>query len=85
LFGEEENAPANAIIFSTVHKAKGLEFKRVWMFESTFRTHTTEGQNLYYVAATRAMESLYLVQLPTKNGKPPFSAAAMWATQQEDE
>jgi DNA helicase-2/ATP-dependent DNA helicase PcrA len=85
LFGEEENAPANAIIFSTVHKAKGLEFKRVWMFESTFRTHTVEGQNLYYVAITRAMETLHLVQLPTKNGKPPHSSAMYWMQQQEDQ
>ena len=78
LFGDEEVVHSSAVIFSTVHKAKGLEFKRVWMFETTFRTNSTEGENLYYVAATRAMEELYLVQIPTKNGNPRPSPGLDW-------
>lgn len=73
LFGEAETTDgpsASAVVFSTVHKAKGLEFKRVWMLETTFRTDSTEGENLYYVAATRAIEELYLVQIPKKGQKP---------------
>lgn len=68
LFGDEDKTHNDAIIFSTVHKAKGLEYPRVWMFETTFNTKTVEGENLYYVAATRAMRELYLVQIP-KNEK----------------
>jgi DNA helicase II / ATP-dependent DNA helicase PcrA len=68
----------DVITLSTVHKAKGLEFPRVWMLESTFNVYSTEGQNLYYVAATRAMQALYLVQVPRKNGKVPESIGARW-------
>ena len=77
LFGDSANP--NAVIFSTVHKAKGLEFTRVWMFETTFSVGSLEGENLYYVAATRAIESLYLVQIPRKDNKPTRSIAQGWA------
>lgn len=76
LFGDDEGD--NAIIFSTVHKAKGLEFDRVWMFETTFNVSTTEGENLYYVAATRSKSELYLVQVPRKDKKPPQSISERW-------
>jgi len=77
LFGD--NGSPNAVTFSTVHKAKGLEYKRVWMFETTFNVNSLEGENLYYVAATRAIESLYLVQIPRRDKKPPRSIAQNWA------
>lgn len=77
LFDDDEGAVDKGIIpFMTVHKAKGLEFERVWMFESTFRLSSTEGENLYYVAATRAQKELYLVQLPRSDGK-VFSSIGM--------
>lgn len=76
LFGD--NANPNAVTFSTVHKAKGLEYKRVWMFETTFNVNSLEGENLYYVAATRAIEALYLVQIPRRDNKPPRSIAQNW-------
>lgn len=76
LFGD--TAPSNAVIFSTVHKAKGLEFDRVWMFEPTFNVTTTEGENLYYVAATRAIKALHLVQISRKDNKPSKSIGKGW-------
>lgn len=80
LFSDATNP--HAVVFSTVHKAKGLEFNRVWMFETTFSVNTLEGENLYYVAATRAIESLYLVQIPRKDNKPPRSIAKSWEDRQ---
>lgn len=53
----------NTVIFTTAHKAKGLEAKRVWVLKNTFR----QGQgnvgedNVWYVAITRAQAELYLV------------------------
>lgn len=81
LFGDSTNSAA--VTFSTVHKAKGLEFKRVWMFETTFNVSSLEGENLYYVAATRAIDSLYLVQIPRKDNKLPRSIAKGWTENHE--
>lgn len=73
LFAEEEKKSSglNKIILSTTHKAKGLERERVFVLESTFRRESRNGQspsveesNLYYVAITRARESLFLVPTP---------------------
>lgn len=60
----------NAIRLSTAHRAKGLEFPRVWILQATFdrvraRVMRNNGRiidedNLQYVALTRAMESLYI-------------------------
>lgn len=76
LFDDDDRAADKGIIpFMTVHKAKGLEFDRVWMFESTFRMSSLEGENLYYVAATRAQRELFLVQIPRADGKAPKSIA----------
>lgn len=59
-----------AVIFSSVHKAKGLEADRVWMFEQTFRVGRSEEEdNLFYVAVTRAKKELMLIQTPRRDGK----------------
>jgi len=51
------------VILSTTHKAKGLERKRVFILRSTYRPERgQEEMNLMYVAITRALEYLYLVQ-----------------------
>lgn len=51
------------VTLASTHKAKGLEFDRVWMLEQTYRPEgDTEDQNLYYVAATRARTTLFMVQ-----------------------
>ena len=77
VFGDG-SASAGAITLSSVHKAKGLEFPRVWMLESTFRMRSAEDENLYYVAVTRSQLSLFLVQTPGTNGRVPESIAASW-------
>jgi len=83
LFGDSTTAK-NAITLSSVHKAKGLEFDRVWMLESTFSINDVEGANLYYVAATRAKRHLFLVQTPNSKGVVPESIAGQWLEQQEN-
>lgn len=60
LFVEEGSDPG--ILLSSVHKAKGLEWERVFLIEDTFRTTNIEEQNIRYVAITRAKTHLYLVQ-----------------------
>lgn len=74
LFNDDDVTQGTIPCMST-HKAKGLEFDRVWMLESSFRPDGDEGANLYYVAATRAKRELYLVQTPNSSGKVPMSWA----------
>lgn len=66
-------ASGTAISFSTVHKAKGLEARRVFLLQESFRQHrpkvplelvTTEEWNIEYVGITRAKEHLTWVRLP---------------------
>jgi superfamily I DNA/RNA helicase len=71
---------ADSVRLSTVHRAKGLQWGRVWLLESSFRLNSVEGENLYYVAVTRvlgpnAQGELRLVQNPLKGGKIPPSIA----------
>jgi len=55
------------VIFSTTHKAKGLERDRVWVIRGTYRRGlNTEEDNLWYVAITRSKSELYLVTTPPK-------------------
>jgi len=51
------------VVLSTTHKAKGLEWDRVFLLSSTYRITTGAGEeaNIYYVAVTRAKSELYLV------------------------
>lgn len=56
------------IILSSIHKAKGLESKNVWLIVTEEKLTLTTGEldgsqdkNLSYVALTRAIENLYLV------------------------
>lgn len=53
------------VIFSTTHKAKGLERDRVFILANTYRYGPgVEGEeaNLWYVAVTRSKSELYLVR-----------------------
>lgn len=75
-----EQPGADSARLSTVHRAKGLQWGRVWMLESSFRLNSEEGENLYYVAVTRvlgpnAAGELRLVQNALKGGKIPDSIA----------
>lgn len=51
------------VIFSTTHKAKGLERNRVYVLANTYRPgQGGEEANLWYVAVTRSKGELYLVK-----------------------
>jgi DNA helicase-2/ATP-dependent DNA helicase PcrA len=51
------------VMLSTAHRAKGDERDRVFMLSKTFhKNKNPEEANVYYVAASRARHSLYLVQ-----------------------
>ena len=71
MFGEQS---FGTVLLSTIHKAKGLEAKRVfildaWRMPSPYakKPHQREQEmNLLYVAITRAQEELYYVDLPKK-------------------
>jgi superfamily I DNA/RNA helicase len=65
------------IALATTHAAKGDERKRVWVLADTYRWRDTlEEHNLWYVAVTRAMHTLYLVSDGTfNNGK---AATSTW-------
>lgn len=63
LFNDVDDAAK--VIFSTTHKAKGLERNRVFVLANTYRYGPgAEGEeaNLWYVAITRAKAELYLVR-----------------------
>lgn len=54
---------AGKVIFSTTHKAKGLERNRVFVLVGTYRKGAGEEENnLWYVAVTRCKKELYLVK-----------------------
>lgn len=54
----------DAVNLSTVHRAKGLEFDRVWILDWTFfePSDTPDGRNLRYVAVTRARKDVTIVK-----------------------
>ena len=55
------------VVFSTTHKAKGLERDRVFVLAHTYRKGAGgEEDNLWYVAVTRAKNSLFIVKKPNK-------------------
>lgn len=60
LFDEEKNG--DFLVFSTVHKAKGLEWDRVFLLADTFRESSAQEEaNIQYVAITRAKRCLVWV------------------------
>jgi len=57
------------VVFSTTHKAKGLERDRVFVLVNTYRYGpgvTGEEANLWYVAITRTKQDLFLVRKESK-------------------
>jgi hypothetical protein len=63
----EESRPA--VVLSSVHKAKGLEWERVFLLKETFRRKDgkSEEDNIWYVAITRTKKELFFVS-PTGAG-----------------
>jgi len=70
LFTEDGPSEA-AVVFSTIHRAKGLEARKVWLLEQDHNGgkksawQDQQGRNLRYVALTRSKEFLGLVN-PSK-------------------
>lgn len=63
LFNDVDDS--SKVVFSTTHKAKGLERDRVFVLTNTYRYGPgVEGEeaNLWYVAVTRSKDSLFLVR-----------------------
>jgi DNA helicase-2/ATP-dependent DNA helicase PcrA len=62
LFSNSGEGKPAAVVLSTVHKAKGLEWDRVWMLQNTFRQGGDDQEkNIKYVAITRSKRTLVLV------------------------
>lgn len=60
LFRDDD--PMARVLLTTVHKAKGLERDRAWIYQPSFRPwRSQEEANLFYVAITRAKTHLGLV------------------------
>lgn len=67
--GENGQKDTSRILLSSTHRAKGLEWDRVWMLDATYRPAVDGGHapvceenNLVYVAITRAKNELFHVQ-----------------------
>lgn len=58
---DRSNQGSTAIVCSTVHKAKGLEWNRVFILGATFKRSGGQEDNVYYVAQTRAKKHLTYV------------------------
>jgi len=64
LFQDSDNNPKPAVVLSSTHKAKGLEWDRVFILRETYLRkgrESREEENIYYVAITRAKHSLIFV------------------------
>ena len=62
LFQDSNANSRPAVVLSTVHKAKGLEWSRVFLVKSSFlKKINDEEENIYYVAVTRAMDHLTFI------------------------
>ncbi|MFI5222753.1 MAG: UvrD-helicase domain-containing protein, partial [Nitrospirales bacterium] len=62
LFTDDGLGQAGVITCSSVHRAKGLEARRVFVLWETMKNHNMEEENIQYVAITRAKDSLILVR-----------------------
>lgn len=63
----DDNVNPSSVIFSTIHKAKGLEAERVWCLSHKGRPakrdkQKQEEKNLQYVMITRAKNELFFVE-----------------------
>lgn len=63
IFQDSADNQRQAVVLSSVHKAKGLEWDHVYAIKDTFRHQkgSTEECNIYYVAVTRAKDHLTFI------------------------
>lgn len=61
MYSNTEGQETPKVVLSSVHKAKGLEWDRVFVLGSTFRRDGQEESNIRYVAYTRAHEQLTIL------------------------
>jgi ATP-dependent DNA helicase RecQ len=66
---EAGREPGTGLTLSTAHGAKGLEFDHVLVLDGNWETSAAAERRLYYVAMTRARQTLTLCQLG-RNGFP---------------
>ena len=55
-----ERGEKNEVVVSTIHKAKGREFDRVYMMIKDSRASSEQGRRVLYVGFTRAKKQLYV-------------------------
>ncbi len=68
IFQDEKGFNKPCVWFSSTHKAKGLEWDRVFLIRRTYRPERQgEEARLFYVAQTRAKNYLCFVHEPSKN------------------
>ena len=60
--GNDSGDGNGGIFLSTAHGAKGLEYKHVFILDDAWKKDPPDEQRLYYVAMTRAGETLTLLQ-----------------------
>ena len=60
--GDEHETRSEGIFLGTAHAVKGLEFKHVFILDGGWQGVDEAEQRLYYVAMTRAIETLTLLQ-----------------------
>ena len=70
LFEDSDKSTRPAVVLSSVHKAKGLEWNRTFMLMETFNQRNQEESNIYYVALTRCKTHLFLVDSSVGEAQP---------------
>lgn len=76
--GDDQPVRSDAIMCSTVHKAKGLEAKTVWLLGGSFFGNVdeeSEESNICYVAITRSKDRLFVLDVSWDrflHPKPPW-------------
>jgi hypothetical protein len=69
IFEDTKGESRPAVILSSTHKAKGLEWDRVFVLDDTYRQKEGEGEEarLYYVAITRTKKEIFYVSGEPEN------------------
>ena len=60
--GNDSETRSEGMFLGTAHSAKGLEFKHVFVLDDSWQNAEDEARRLFYVAMTRAVETLTIIQ-----------------------